>query len=304
MWRLLGLFVFVLDASSQPVDTVLSDLKPIASFTEARAVASDGAGYLYVVDSGRDVVVKLNESGAIEAELGGPGIEPGSFDDPTDIDPTNGLVLIVADAGNGRLQLFSREFMPLKILPVSLHRGDSPVLQGLPADRKSQPQGAIGEGRPIAVASPSSGEIYTIDAAEQVVLKWNRAHERTRTIGGYDVANGALSEPVALTVGPDGTLYVADAGHECVLVFDPLGNYVRKLADGIADGIRAVTINEDVLWILLEKRLLAYKNGQLERVLDVRTDTPLVDVVVSNESIYLLTPDRLYQTDIPNRQNE
>lgn len=302
MWRLLFLFVFIADVSSQPVDYVLSDLQPIASFTDARALASDGTGFLYVVDAGRDVVVKLSETGMVESELGGPGIEPGRFDDPADIDPTNGLVLIVADAGNGRLQLFSREFMPLQILPIGQHGDDTPLHQRRPAGRNSQAQGHVGEGRPIAVASPSSGEIYTLDAAERVILIWNRASERIRTIGGYDEAGGALSDPVALTLGPDGTLYVADAGLEKVLVFDPLGNYVRTLADGIATGIRAVTMNGNVLWIVLDRRLLAYENGQLKSVLDVHTNTRLVDLVVTDESFFLLTPDQLYRTGILDRE--
>lgn len=265
----------------------------MASFEQARSVATDGLGFLYVADSGRDVIVRMDYDGRILATFGGPGIEAGQFDDPFDIDPTNGLVIIIADAGNGRIQRFSREFMNTGIIPVGLEDATETANQ---AGEKRQ---YLGYGRPVAVVSSMTGELFAVDGDENVVLKWDRSGKLMRRIGGYDAGDGTLSRPVSISLGPEGNLFVADAGREEVLVYDQYGSYIRAIGSGIARDIRSVAVHDNDLWVVLPGRLLVFETGgRLKYVMDVKVGTALVDVAHGKNHLFLLTENTLYRTEI------
>ena len=275
-------------------DATITEAVELATFVEARALAADPLGVLYVVDGGRDVVQKLAPTGAVLATLGGPGTGEGEFDGPTDIDPTNGLVLVVADAGNGRLQRFSRAFLFLETLPVGSVTGSEARLgnasrYGSARDRLGGP----GTGRPTAVAVSPSGETYAIDETEGYVIRWDEDRRTTRTIGGYDAGVGALNEPVALAAD-EASLYVADRGQAAIKVYDAFGGYVRALARGLATDVQALNLRGDTLWIVLPRRLLLYRtDGRLRRTVDVEVGEDLVDAVGAGDLTYLLTRTRL-----------
>ncbi|MDX1545543.1 MAG: NHL repeat-containing protein [Rhodothermales bacterium] len=280
-------------AAAQPADTLLAGAEPLARFAEARALALDPTGALYVVDAGRGVIVQLTPDGLPLADFGGPGAGEGEFDEPADLDPTTGLLWVVADAGNSRLQRFTRTFAHLESLPV--HRADAAQPGGAARTVSIGEQAGAGQagGRPVAVAVGPSAETFAVDAAQGVVLKWDASRRLERTIGGYDAGAGTLVDPVALAAGED-LLYVADAGQAAVVVYDLFGGYVRTLAPGRAEGVRAVTLTPEALWVVLPTRLLVYsRSGRLERAIDVRLDEPLVDVAVRGGALYLLTRTRL-----------
>ena len=278
-------------------DTTITEAVPLAAFVEARALAADPAGVLYVVDGGRDVVQRLAPSGALLTTLGGPGAGEGQFDGPADIDPANGLVLLVADAGNGRLQRFSRAFLFLEALPVGGapedRNGGAQRRFGAARDRFAEERGL---GRPIAVAYSPAGETYAIDATERYVIQWDEHRRVARTIGGYDAGEGALQDPVALAAD-EASLYVADRGQEAVLVYDAFGGYVRMLARGLARDVQALTRTGDELWVVLPERLLIYGvDGRLRRRVDVQLGEALVDALRVGSAVYVLTSTHLLRT--------
>lgn len=273
-----------------PSDTVRASGPPMARFEAARALAVDLAGLLYVVDAGRDVVDVLTPGGVRRATLGGPGTGAGRFDTPADIAPTNGLVLVVADAGNGRIQRFSRDFLHLASVPIG--RDEDVTRFG------RDPGEALGEGRPVAVAVGTTNEAFAVDAARGVVVKWDAAGRFERTIGGYEAGAGALSEPVALALDARGNLYVADRGRAALVVYDRFGGYERALVEGHASDVRAVTLGGGAIWVVLPHRLLVFDlQGRLVRTVEVRLPEPLVDVAVVGETLYLLTAEHLYVGD-------
>ena len=280
--------------SDVQADTTITEAVELATFVEARALAADPSGVLYVVDGGRDVVQKLASTGAVLATLGGPGAGEGEFDGPTDIDPTNGLVLVVADAGNGRLQRFSRAFLFLEAVPVGSVTGSEARLgtasrYGSARDRLGGP----GTGRPTAIAVSPSGETYAIDETEGYVIRWDEDRRTLRTLGGYDAGEGALDDPVALAAD-EASLYVADRGQAAVKVYDAFGGYVRALAHGLATDVQALTLTGDALWIVLPRRVLLYTtDGRLHRAIDVEVGEDLVDAVRVGRLTYALTRTRL-----------
>ena len=283
-------------AAAQPADTLVTEAEVLAQFDAARALGVDAAGTLFVVDAGKDAVLQLDPDGNLLASLGGPGVHEGQFDEPADIDPTNGLLWIVADAGNNRLQRFSRTFLHMETLPVARIDRFTPGVAGrtVPVGEESGFEDA--DGRPIAVVTSNANEIFAIDEAQGLVLKWDASRRLERAIGSYDDGEGALVDPVALAVDA-ASLYVADRGQAAVLVYDLFGGFVRALAPGRADDVRAVTVTGHQLWIILPERILLYHTrGHLLRVLDVQLGESLVDAAHFNGITYLLTPTRLLRT--------
>ena len=285
-------------AVAQPADTVVTQAERVALFDEARALAVDPSGKLYVVDGGKDAVLQLDPDGALLASLGGPGVEAGQFDDVADIDPTNGLLWVVADAGNSRLQRFSHTFLHLETLPVARISRFTPGATGRTVPIGDEGGVEEADGRPIAVATSNANEIFAIDETQGLVLKWDASRRLERAIGGFDAGEGALVEPVALATDA-ASLFVADRGQAAVLVYDLFGGYIRMLAPGRAADVRALTVVRDELWIVLPERLLVYHTrGRLLRVLDVELGEPLVDVAHYGEMTYLLTTTRLLRAEL------
>ncbi len=284
-------------AQAQPADTLVTEAVVLARFEEARALAVDPQGLLYVADAGRDAVVRLDEDGLLRDMLGGPGTLEGRFSEPADIDPTNGLVFVVADAGNSRLQRFSRDFLHLESLSVGRLQQDERTGRGQPTAPFGQANRlGLADGTPIAVATSRANETFAVEAGRNVVLKWDAARRFERVIGGFDERDGRLVAPVALAVD-ENSLYVADRGRAAVLVYDHFGGFVRTLAEGLAREVCAVTVFGDEIWIVLPERLLVFhRRGRLARVFDVRLGEPLVDVGRRGGLTYLLTPSRLYST--------
>ncbi len=287
--------------AAQPADTMIVAGEVLARFEQAQAMAVDPAGGLYVVDAGRDAVVHLAAGGRHLATLGGPGAGEGEFDGPADVDPTNGLVWVVADAGNSRLQRFSRTLLYLESIPVARidrFRAGSPSRS---ANIGREASAGEADGRPVAVITSNTNDIFAVDAAQGVVLKWDASRRLERAVGGFDAGDGALVEPVALAVSDD-LLFVADRGQDAVLVYDLFGGYVRTMADGRAEEVRSVTAAGDDLFIVLPYRLLIYSvRGRLKRIVDVTLGEPLEDADRTGSSVYLLTATRLLRTRLDGR---
>jgi DNA-binding beta-propeller fold protein YncE len=283
-------------------DTVVTGGSLVGHFEDAQSVALDPAGRLYVADAGRDAVVRLSPVGSRyeSAALGGSGTGEGEFDAPADVDPTNGLVIVVADAGNARLQRFSAEFQHLESLPV---QGDATAqrdpARGQPVYQRTDPGlQDFGDGRPVSVAVNPSDETFALDGDRGVVVKWDAARRVVRVWGGFEDGARRLTDPVALAYRED-RLYVADPGRGAVVVYDEFGGPVRTLARPLAEGVRNVAADDEALYVVLPRRVLTYSlRGRLRRVTGVNLDAPLVDAAPSEDALFLLTASRLLRLEL------
>ena len=261
----------------------------LAQFEEARALAVDPRGRLYVADAGRDVVSIYESDGTRRDVLGGAGTQPGAFDTPSDVDPTNGQLLLVADTQNGRIQRFSEEGQYLESLPVGRTgrrgRGEWTFQEG------RRGPSVQGDGRPIGVVRDDEGAVFVLDAQGRRVLKWSDLGRSEALVPGRD---GRLQDPVAMAVGSGRRLYVADAGQDAVLAYDTFGTFRRRVAGGSLPALQALTVHRGQLWIVCARRVLVW--DRTEGVVaehTVELSEPLVDVAVHGDRVYLLTETRL-----------
>lgn len=252
----------------------------------ARAIAADPRGMLHVVDAGASVVLQLTPDGQVIATLGGPGTGDHAFLSPSGIDPTSGLVWYIADRDNGRIQRFSHEG---RLLETILVPADPGVVIGRRADD-------VRRGQPVAVAEARAGDLFVVEASRQTVLRFDERRVLERIVGGPEEGRGALRRPVDLALGPDGRLFVADADLAAVVVFDAFGNFLRRLADGLAVDVRAVATSRERVMVVLPRHLLVYLlDGTLDEVLAVEVPDGLVGAAITAEGPVLLTQERIWR---------
>ena len=88
--------------------------------------------------------------------------------------------------------------------------------------------------RPTGVAVNREGtRVYVVDSggidtALHRVVVYNKEGHKLFTIGERGTGNGQFNLPSLAAVGPDGTLYVLDAGNFRVQAFDADGKFLRK----------------------------------------------------------------------------
>lgn len=261
----------------------------LAEFEDARALAVDPVGRLYVADAGRDVVAVLDRTGARRMVLGGSGTRAGEFDVPSDVDPTNGQLILVADTYNGRVQRFSEEGQYLESLPVG--RTDRFGSSTWDVEERRTGDLVRGDGRPVAVAQDDEGTLFVLDEHTRRLLMWNDLGRSGRI---REVGDDRLQDPVALAVGGAQRLYVADAGHGTVFVYDTFGTFRRRVPLPALPTVRALAVHRGRLHIVCAERVLVWARGKgvvAEHPVDL--PEPLVDVALQKNDVYLLTPKRL-----------
>ncbi len=260
-------------------------------FRGARALDTDPRGRLYVLDGARATITQLDSTGHVLAVWGGTGSADSEFDEPVDLDATNGLELFVADTGNRRIKRFSGEFVPLESIPLNLTAG----LAGMGDDgRAERDLFQIDEGRPLGVRLAGDGSLFALDGERNVVVKWTRSRRLERVFGGYEEGEGALVEPASLTIGPEGRVYVGDTGLGTVLVYDPFGSFVRRLGgSAVTEPVALETIGRRLLIVQPRSIVLFSLDDGLLDVIPFEGAEPLVDATVLNGRLMLLTPRRL-----------
>ncbi len=278
---------------SQPLDVPTdstASVVDIALFRDARSLAADPSGRLYVVDAAESTVSILTVEGEVIGTYGGPGTGEYSLLDPADVDPTNGLDLFVADLGNGRIQRFSRdgEFIESIAVPV----GDPGVVLG----------GDVAEGRPLAVAVGPGGALYAVEGERRVVLRWESDRRLSRLLGLPEDGGGALIEPVDIVVSGKGTVFVADRQRNAVLVYDGLGTFRRAISGRASGGVRAVALApsaEGERLLIVGPRAIAVHeaSGGLVDVVRPAVSEDLVGAAVAGGDLYVLTRTRLLRVE-------
>jgi hypothetical protein len=136
----------------------------------------------------------------------------------------------------------------------------------------------------------ADGGVYAIDQDNAVVVKWSRDRRLERVFGGYDSGFGGLVDPVAIALGTDGRVFVADNGSATIKIFDQFGNFERAIGSGRLEDMRSLRRAGGRLMVVLPDRLVVYEaSGGLVETLHVEIDEPLTDVAIWRGKLLLLT---------------
>ena len=138
-------------------------------------VTSDGR--LYVADTGGQRVVALAPDGQVLAQFRGGGI----LLQPTDVAVLPGDRLLVTDPGTPALYMLNAKYQILWELPLA--SSDTTVAAKVAVSAKDW----------LVVSDPGRGRVLRVSLAGHVLEEWT-----------------GLAGPTGLTVGEDGTIYVAE----------------------------------------------------------------------------------------------
>jgi tripartite motif-containing protein 71 len=214
--------VYVADNNNQRVEKLTPQLafagawggvgSKAGELTYPRAVASDPAGDTYVADSANDRVEVFDPAGVFVRAIGTSAQTGGVLTAPRGLaaDPTG--TLLVADTIGGRIERFSAG--------SDYYTGEWSQAGGL------RPTFAD----PAGIAVDPRGSVWVADTGnERVARMWGDGTFLSELGGPASVAGAPLSQPAAVAVaaGPDLT-YVADSGHNRILVYGPEGQLLER----------------------------------------------------------------------------
>lgn len=194
-----------------------------------------GGGRVYVADSANNRIESFALDGSDAALVAGPGSAPGEVSSPRGMAVSEG-VLFVADEGNHRVQALS---LPDGSQGLAGGAGGE-GRPGHPLGRPLYAEGTFGKGpgefvNPFGV-TVHGGRVYVVDDNNNRIAMLTRA---LRPLGEWDGAGTryALSYIRAAVASRSGRIYVADTGHERIVVFDGEGRGVRAFGTpGITPG--------------------------------------------------------------------
>ena len=272
-----------------------ADVEPVADFQDARRVAVSPTTLFYVVDARASTVTAVAPTGRVVVTLGGRGADAGAFDEPLDVDPTNGLEIFVADAGNGRIQHFSRSGKYIESLPVGrVDPGNRTSARQPLFDVGRDGSDARADGRPIAVRAAANGDLFVLDGRERQIVRYGRQRRPEPFAGGFDARDGQLVEPVAMAVDED-RLIVADAGRRQLLFYDRVGSVERAIPVPADVPIRNMAVHGEHLWLVGPVHIVIFdlRRGHPVGRIPVDLEEPIVDATRLKGTLALLTPTRL-----------
>jgi len=214
-----------------------------AQLNNPRGLAVDAAGNIYIADTGNHRIRKIDGSGNISTVAGngtpgfggdGEAATSARLNSPVAVAVSPSGDLFIADAGNHRIRKVSGgTITTVAGTGLPMFSGD-----GGPAAQASL-------NVPMHVIFDSAGNLYVADSGNNRVRKIDPSGVITTVAGtsvrgfagdGGSAVEARLNMPVALALGADGTLFIADSGNNRVRAVDPQSRIRTVAGGGIGDG--------------------------------------------------------------------
>ena len=192
-----------------------------ARFSAPAGVAVDGAGSIYVADTGNSTIRKITPAGAVSTLAGSAGLTGSAngagaaarFKYPGGVAADAAGNVYVADTGNSIIRQITAAGMVSTLAGSPGNPGSADGTGS--AARFSSPQG---------VAVDGAGNVYVADTGNSTIRKITSTGRVTTlagspgNTGNADGAGSAaqFNSPAGVAVDSAGRVYVTDAGSECV----------------------------------------------------------------------------------------
>jgi len=198
-----------------------------ASFNFPRGVATDGAGNVYVADSGNSIIRKITPAGVVTT-LAGSGVfgstdatgAAATFGSPFGLAADSAGNVYVADSGNNIIRKITPAGVVTTLAGIAFIPGN---IDG--------PGGAATFNFPFSVAADSAGNVYVAGTLNNTIRKITPAGVVTTLAGTANVpgstdASGAATSfngPTGVATDSAGNVYVADNGNSTIRKITPAG---------------------------------------------------------------------------------
>jgi tripartite motif-containing protein 71 len=155
---------------------------------DPRGLDVDKQGYVYIANTGGNVIVKVSPDGELLASLGTVGSGPGSLSQPTDVAVDDEGNLYIVDSENERIQVLNRDGGYLREWPIS------------PANTFDSPHLVWGMEGLLYLTDPEMAGVVVYDENGRLVTFWGQK-------GSLD---GQFSKAIGIGFDQRASLYVAD----------------------------------------------------------------------------------------------
>jgi DNA-binding beta-propeller fold protein YncE len=200
-------------------------------FNGPYAVATDGYGNVYVLDSRNNRVQKFSSSGRfllMWGRGGGDGsfgVGPGELADPRGIEVERRGIVYVSDHGNNRIQAFTLDGRLLSVW--GRNGGDGSAGTG-PGEFDGPRSAATDRAGNVYVVEKFNHRIQKLTPQGAFVTRWGR----NGGAGGGDVAigsaDGEFNLPYDAAVDSRDNVYVVDTSNTRVQRFDTSGRFLSR----------------------------------------------------------------------------
>jgi tripartite motif-containing protein 71 len=225
-----------------------------SEFLTPQWAAMSPSGDVYVVDTGNSRVSKLDPQGALLAQFGTFGGDPGQFNAPEGIATDSSGNLYVAEAFGNRVQKFDADGNFLLMWGDGVNQttgGDICTADSGNVCQSGAP-GVTGGAFNFAdgVAVDSSNRVYVVDATNRRIQRFDSSGNFERA-WGFGVATGAsnpevctvpatcqaglsgsgdgqFNAPQGIAVDSSNNVYVTDSGNDRIEKFDSDGTFTTK----------------------------------------------------------------------------
>lgn len=231
----------------------------------------DPEGYVYIADTGNHRLVVLDSKGKWVREIGGIGIGANQFSRPSDVTAKLGLDILVADAGNDRIQRFNRRL------------GYISTSKNLTAFTE-----------PVSLDVSEFGDMFILDGSRRQIVKIDALVSQLVFFGGVGSGSGELEDPKDVDVKGSEIVWVADGSTGNVVQFDLFGNFLTSYHIGDDVDVRGVASGERFVWVAANDRVgYISQRGKFNLCLD-KSDliqlgvTSADDIAVSKQHVIIL----------------
>lgn len=200
---------FVLYAK-EPVAAVEGSIRP-GNWNGPAAITVIG-NRLYVLDTGNDRILELDDNGKVSAVLCERGECAFLLNGAQSVTARNGQ-LYVANSGAGQVVVLSPGGSVVETIDVSIPNQD-------PSAKLS----------PAGIAVAGNGDIYVADTLRNLVLRWSSADRAwSIAIGAWaQSAKYRANRPLGLAVDARDNLYVAESGDGSIRMYSPEGRHLQE----------------------------------------------------------------------------
>ena len=190
-----------------------------AAFNTPSGLAIDGAGNLYVADTGNNAIRKITPQGVVST-LAGDGLA-GDKDGVGAAAQFNGPIGVAVDADG---VVYVSDTYNDRIRRIGIHGEVSTIAGG---KRAGLADGAAAQAlfdTPTGLAISAAGELYIADTGNSAIRKLDKSgNVATVAVAKEDDRASLLRSPVGIALTPDGFLYLASNSHGRLAQLTPSG---------------------------------------------------------------------------------
>jgi sugar lactone lactonase YvrE len=253
-----------------PSEVLLTGLK------QARAIDATDFGTLYITESGLHRFLVSDTTGVRIDSVGNLGAGSYQFNQPSDIDATNGLRIYVADYGNGRVQIYDRRHQYLSSIITSRSSDTGPY-------------------RPMFLSSNSIQELFIFDENSRQILKYNRRGELETRFG---LDNNGFEQPPRDLQSSDQWLWVLQSNGKRLYRFNTAGSLINFLQ--LNQEAHALTMVGPYLWILFPDRLeIRTARGRIQQSYSISLPNRPQNLTIVDDQVFVLTDQKVFKFRIP-----